>query len=423
MNDKDGKSSLVVNPGFYYGYIVVIAGFVITMVSVGTYYSIGVFFKPMLNDFGWSRAVTSGPISFSMITNGLLVILMGRITDKFGPRLVGIICAVLGGTGYLLMSQITAVWQLYLYYGLFIGAGTTIFLPLLSTVARWFVKSRTVMTGIVVTGGGIGGLYMPLVMNWLISTYNWRTAFIIMGAAVLTVILIASLFLRRHTSGEHQLPERLIENGHQPPQGFTLGESVRTGQFWLTTCSFFCFGYCLNTVMIHLVPHITDTQISSTSAAGILSTLNGMSIVGNVLLGIVADKIGNKRLFIVTFILEGILLFWMLIINQIWAFFVFAALFGLAIGGAIPQESPLVARVFGIRSHGVNLSVISLGHSLGGAAGGLLAGYIFDLSGNYQLVFLVCVLACIIGMLATLIIQPVIGRKVSMPSPTIVSNL
>jgi MFS family permease len=422
MNDKNVKPSPVVKPGFYYGYIVVIAGFVITMVSVGTYYSVGVFFKPMLNDFGWSRAVTSGPISFSMIANGLLVILMGRITDKFGPRLVGIICALLGGTGYLMMSQITEVWQLYLYYGLFIGAGTTIFIPLLSTVARWFVKRRTVMTGIVVTGGGIGGLYMPLVMNWLISTYNWRTALIIMGAAVLTIIFTASLFLRRHISGEYQLPDKLAESGRQPSQGFSLKESVRTRQFWLMVVSFFCFGFCLNTVMIHLVPHITDVQISSAFAAGILSTLNGMSIVGNVLLGIVADKIGNKRLFIGTFILEGVLLFWMLVINQIWMFFAFAALFGLAIGGAIPQESPLVARVFGIHSHGVNLSVISLGHSLGGAAGGLLAGYIFDLSGNYQLVFLVCVLACIIGMLATLIIQPVMERKVSQPNPLIIDN-
>jgi MFS family permease len=116
MSANNTEFSPSIKPRFYYGYVVIIAGFAITMVSVGSFYSIGVFFKPMLDDFGWSRAITSVPISFSMIANGLIVILMGRITDTFGPRLVGIICALLTGTGYIMMSQITDIWQLYLFY-------------------------------------------------------------------------------------------------------------------------------------------------------------------------------------------------------------------------------------------------------------------------------------------------------------------
>ena len=110
------------------------------VVSFATYNSFGIFFTPLSADFGWNRAVTSGAFSLSMFIYGILGIIVGALNDRFGPRVVLTFCGILLGLGYLLMSQISALWQLYLLLGVIIGTGMSgVWVPLLSTVAKWFV--------------------------------------------------------------------------------------------------------------------------------------------------------------------------------------------------------------------------------------------------------------------------------------------
>ena len=157
-------------PRFFYGYIVVIAAFFIMLLMWGIFFTFGVFFKPVLTTFGWTRAVTSGAFSLNWIIQGLLSIVVGRVNDRLGPRIVLTVCGSILGLGYLLMSQISTLWQLYLFYSVLIATGMSgAFVSLASTVARWFVKRRGIMTGIVVAGSGLGGLIAPPVANWLIS--------------------------------------------------------------------------------------------------------------------------------------------------------------------------------------------------------------------------------------------------------------
>ena len=180
-------------PRFFYGYIVVGAALIIMAVMYGAYNSFGIFFKPVLTDFNWTRAVTSGGLSLSWIVHGLLGIIMGRLTDRFGPRVVLTICGFLLGLGYLLMSQIGTVWQLYLFYGVIIGAGMGgSWVPIVSTVARWFVKRRNLMTGIVLSGVSIGTLIGAPVASRLISAYDWRMSYVIVGGIVLVVAVLAA---------------------------------------------------------------------------------------------------------------------------------------------------------------------------------------------------------------------------------------
>jgi MFS family permease len=102
-------------PGFFYGYFIALICFFIMLLAFGTFYGFGVFFKPLATDFGWSRTVTSGAYSLAAFLSGLLAIGMGRLTDRFGPRIVMTFCGFLLGMGYLLMSQVSTVWQLYLF--------------------------------------------------------------------------------------------------------------------------------------------------------------------------------------------------------------------------------------------------------------------------------------------------------------------
>ncbi len=135
------------NPRFFYGYGMVLATFGIMVMAGGIWVSFGVFFEPMLTEFGWTRATLSGAGSLRMFIAALLGIAGGRLTDEFGPRPVVTVCGLFLGLGFFLMSRISTIWQLYLVFGVITGVGMSgLFVPLISTVARWFVKRRGMMT-------------------------------------------------------------------------------------------------------------------------------------------------------------------------------------------------------------------------------------------------------------------------------------
>jgi len=379
------------------------------LVMFGVYYAFGVFFKPMLTEFGWTRATTSGAFSLSWIVSGLLAIVMGRLTDRFGPRLVMTLCGFFLGLGYLLVAQISAVWQLYLFYGVIIGIGMGgSFVPLMSTVARWFVKRRGMMTGIVVTGVGVGSLIAPPVASRLISTYDWRSSYIILGSTVLVVVVLAAQLLRRDPTQVRQVPySENEEQGFKPEtEGFSLKEAVRTKQFWLVSAMLVCFGFCALAIMVHIVAHATELGISAASAANILATIGGMGIIGRVVLGTAADRIGNRQAFIIGFILMSAALFWLMPATEAWMLYLFAAVFGFGYGGCAASESPLVAELFGLSSHGLIMGVIALGFTSGAAIGPFLAGYVFDFAGSYQGAFLACAVTAVVGLILTALLTP-----------------
>ena len=170
MNNQEIHQPPKAEQRFFYGYIIVAVSFFIMLVTFSFHISFGVFFKPLLTEFGWARAMTSGAFSVYMFLHGLLYIVTGRLNDKYGPRILTTACGIVLGLGYLLMSQISAIWQLYLFYGVIIAIGTSgLWVPLMSTVTRWFVKRRGLMTGITVAGIGTGTIIVPPLANWSIS--------------------------------------------------------------------------------------------------------------------------------------------------------------------------------------------------------------------------------------------------------------
>jgi len=265
------------------------------------------------------------------------------------------------------------------------------------------------MTGIVLTGTGIGILIAPPVANQLISTYDWRVSYIILGSVVLVVVVLAAQLLRRDPTQVGQVPygENKEEVGLKgEANALSLREAVSTRQFWLIFSMFLCLGFCVYAVLVHIVPHATDLGISAASAANILATVGGLSIIGRVVLGSAADRIGNRQVFIIGFILMAAALFWLVPATEVWLLYLFAAVFGFAFGGCATAESPLVAVLFGLSSHGLILGVTSLGFSIGAAVGPLVAGYIFDVTASYQVAFLVSATISVIGLILTTLLTP-----------------
>jgi MFS family permease len=405
MNEKEQLK-------FFYGYIVVMASFLILVSMYGTLYSFGVFFKPVLSEFGWTRAMTTGAYSLCFLLSGAVAMATGRLNDRFGPRVIMSCSGLLLGLGYLLMSKISAIWELYLYYGVIVGVGMGGGIaPSLSTVARWFVKKRGLMTGITIAGTGTGTLVTPLIANWLVSIYSWRASFTIIGITVFILIVgLAQLLIRdpgRKGLSPYGSATAVADRSNLDLAGLSLQEAIRTAQFWILFVIYVCAGFFIQIIIVHIVIHATGLGISPGSAASVLSIVGVGSLVGRVMGGGVSDRFGNKPTITVAIILMGAGFIWLLVARELWMLYIFAIIFGLAYGEILCMMSLLPAELFGLRSQGAIIGITIFASTIGGSIGPVVAGRIFDITGSYQIAFMICVAVAIAGLILAIFIRPV----------------
>ncbi len=397
--------------GFYYGYIIVIAAFLTIALGWGTYYSFGVFFEPLLAEFGWTRTLISGAYSVAMLVAGLMAIIAGKLTDQLGSKIVSTACGILLGLGFLLLSQINAAWQFYLLYGIPIAVGISgCWVPMTSTVARWFVRRRGLMTGIVVSGVGFGTVIIAPLASWVIATYGWRPAYITIGIITLVVIVGAAQFIRRDPRQIGQLPygenEAKQENLVPEARDFSYREAIHTRQFWMAAAIYFSYGFSLHTVTVHIIPHAIGLGISAASAANILAAFGAISISGRLIMGSASDRIGIKYSLVFVLGLMLVALLWLQLARELWMLYLFSVVFGFAYGGLSCLQSLTAAKLFGLSSLGVIVGTLSFSFTSGGAVGTVLAGYIFDVTGSYSLAFLICAIIALIGCVLALSLTP-----------------
>ncbi len=400
---------------FFYGYVVVVAGLIAQVFIVGTFNSFGIFFKPLSSEFGWVRATTSTAMSVAALAMGFSGIAVGRLTDKYGPRIVLIACGLFTGVGGLLMSQVSTLWQLYLFWGILVGAGLTgADIPIVTTVARWFVKRRGMMTGITKVGAGIGIMVVPLLASWLISSYGWRNAYTVVGIITLVGVIPMALFFRRDPSQIGELPDGATEvqtaESNTSTCQFSVKEAMGTRQFWAFSAAWVSFMFCMQVVMLHIVPHVTDMGISLTMAATVISVIGGFSILGRLGLPSLSDSLGTKSAYMIAFSLLAISLVWLQVAREAWMFYLFAALYGTAHGASFALLSPMVAGLFGLQSLGTILGVVLFMGTPGGIISPILAGWIFDIIGNYQLAFWICFAFSVVGLIMISLLRPTSSR-------------
>ncbi len=398
-------------PKVFYGYIIVMVAIGIHIVGWGVFSTFGVFFDSFLNEFGWTRATISGAASLAYLALGFNTIIVGRLSDRFGPRIVMTGCGLFLGLGYLLMSRIGAIWQLYLFYGVVVAVGSSGLdvLPL-STVARWFTKRRGIMSGILKVGSGIGILIMPLTASWLILGYGWRTSYLILGSVALAVIIVAAQFLRRDPSQKgltaYGADKANANNSNAEEVGFTLQQAIHLRQLWLLCTMCVLIFFCINTVVIHIVTYGVTMGFPRTSAASILAVLGGVSMIGRIVMGGVGDRISSRLAITICFPIIAVALFWLQIAGELWMLYLFAVVYGFAHGGFFALLAPLVAELFGLKTHGAIFGIVFFSGTAGGSLGSVLVGHIFDITGSYQLGFLICALLAVTSFIIALWLRP-----------------
>lgn len=389
---------------FFYGYIIVFAIFILQMVMFGPRVSFGVFIKPITTEFDWTRALVAGAFSVSTIIQAFSSIFMGWLNDKKGPRFVLTICGILVGSGLMLMFFVNSAWQLYLFYVALIGVGMgSLVAPQMSTITRWFVKRRNTMIAILMAGGGLGGLIGPPLITWLIYNYSWRQAFLFVGIGFFGLVILAAQFLRRDPYKMGQVPygeeSQKREKLSSDITGLSSKQAFKTKKFWFFGIAMFCVGFCLWTVMIHIVPYAIDKGISPETSAMILAAMNGAQPVGSILMGILADRIGSRNTLIICVCLLSAVVFLILPVANPWLIGFFVMIVAVGLGGVSVVQSSITAELFGMKSHGTILGYTVFAFSFGGAIGTYIAGAVFDSTGSYQSVFLlsgVLILAAVI---------------------------
>lgn len=397
---------------YFYGYNIVAAGFMTQAVCIGAMFTYGVFFKELEATFGWSRAMVSGASSLAFLTMGIGGVIAGTLNDRIGPRIILTVSGTFLGLGYMLMSQMTMSWQLYLLYGLLVGIGfSTHDVITLSTVTRWFVRRRGMMSGLVKVGTGGGQLLVPLIAVALITQVGWRHAYQLIGILSLAGLVAAAQLMKRDPQGvglqpDGDGPSDRSDNISVGPKSLTLAKAIRTIPFWNLCIAEFTIFCCLLTTIVHIVPHARDQGLEPTTAAAVLSAIGGVSMLGRIVMGTANDRIGGKRSLIIGFaILIGALI-WLQLAGNAWMLFAFAVMYGFAHGALFTVMSPTVAEFFGTDAHGLIFGMVLFCGTLGGSVGPLLAGYIFDLTGSYRAAFIMMTAMALAGLVLVTLLRP-----------------
>jgi MFS family permease len=397
-------------------YSIAAACFMIQAVGIGVFVTYGVFFNYLLAEFNWSRAVISGASSAAFFLSGVFAMAVGRLSDRFGPRILMSVASVSFGLGFMLMSQVTELWQLYFFYGVLFGIGlSSIDVIALTTTARWFVQSRGLMTGIVKVGTGAGQFSIPFLASILIGLYGWRQTYLIIGSAALVVLFVIAQFIQPRDDNGRCLAFVDSKDQSEIPtresQGLNTAEALKTVQLWILCGANLLLVFSLLTVLVHIVPHAIDLGLSGPAAAGVLSTIGAVSMAGRFASGMAIDRIGSKAIMVICFfILIGALL-WLQIADSQWMLYLFGAVYGLAHGGFFTAISPIVAEIFGIASHGAIFGIVVFSGTTGGSIGPIIAGQIFDVRGSYSMVFTMITLMGLVSFGLMLLLKPIVVRS------------
>jgi len=394
-NDDIGNGRVTSLRGrFFHGWVIVASCTLLLITSSGICYSFSVFFTSLQEEFSWSRTTTSGLFSLYLLLAGMFSIVGGWASDKYGPKVVVLAMGAISGLSLVLTSRGESPWQLYLTYSGLLSLGTgAMYIIVMSTGSRWFFKKRATALGIIGAGAGLGTVIIAPVSAWMISAYNWRDAYLIIGIIAWAVIMPTALLLKKEPSeigaqinGEPISETRELANPTVAEE-FSLRGAVKTRNFWLFFLIWFSYSFCLHMVLSHVVPRAEDLGIALIMAASILSVLTAVSIPSRLVTGFVTDRVGKKTIAVAFALLHAIAMFWLVGADKMWMFYLFAIIYGLAYGGIDPPVAALIGDVFGLYKVGAIMGVLMMAWGVGSAAGPYISGLIFDHTGRYRFAF------------------------------------
>ena len=398
----------------FYGWVVVIAFFIIGITLYGIHFSFGVFFKSIESEFNLTRAATSAILSANMLLAGVFSFFAGWALDRYGPKVVVLLMGIFTGLSLVLTSQVNALWQIFMTYSLLLAMGTgPLYVVPMSAVSRWFDKKRGLALGLSSLGIGLGTVIMAPFATYLITNFDWHTAYLIIGLIAWLIVIPLSRLLKKDPREIGALPDgvkscrqevKSKENSIQLIDS-SLWLVFRKRSFWILVSTWFLFASSVFLVFTHLVPHVTDIGFSAGEAAAVLSLIGMGSIPGRLVMGIASDRIGRKSAIIICTLLQSGAMVWLLWARDLWMFYLFALIFGFAHSGLGPSMAAIIGDTFGLGKIGAIFGLLEVGFGIGAAIGPAIGGLIFDVTGSYSIAFLIVPAAMLLATLFIALIR------------------
>jgi MFS family permease len=379
-------------------------------VAFGLMFSFSVFLVPLLEEFKWSRGLAAGAFSLSAVVQGLLSPAVGALVDRLGPRLVILGGAVVLGLSSMLASQIGALWHLYLTTGVLTAVGVCAagWIATAALLAQWFASRQATMMGLAFSGMGVGVLTVGPLAQWLISTHGWRNAYLALGIGTLVVLVpLAGLGIREAP----RAPSSAAARASDAPGagGVRVRAALATRAFWALFFAYLCTPLAVFTIVTHQVAFAVDHGFPRMFVASIFGLTGFMSIVGRIVFGYAADRIGRALSATISYACTAVGTLALLSIEyspSAIALYAYALLFGLGFGARGPIITAIAAQLFPGRRFGAIYGYLSVGNGLGGAVGPWFAGALFDVTGSYRTPFLIATGFCVAGSICFWLAEP-----------------
>ena len=369
----------------FYGWVIVGAGIVVTCVGFGAMASLSVFLQPMAQAMGWSRTGIATAALLNFLCMGAGAFVWGALSDRFGTRAVVLTGGLLLGLGLVTASRATTLGEFQLLFGVIVGvASGSFYAPMTATTARWFTRHRSLAVALVSAGLSVGSTVMAPLAGWLISSYGWRTAMLVIGDVVWLVIVPTALLVRNAPVAP---PVAGAAAAAAAGPELTVAQALRTPQFAAIALTYFACCATHAGPIFHMVTHVIDQGISAMTAATVLSVAGLASLSGKIVCGLVADRVGAKRVLVAGLALQAVAVSLYLVTRELAGFYGVALVFGFAYGGVMPLYAILVREYFGERTMGATFGAVALTSTLAMALGPVAGGWLYDAFGSYFWMF------------------------------------
>lgn len=414
---------------FEYGWIIVGISFVTLGLVYGVWYAFSVFFVALLKEFGWSRSVGAVAFSICVIVSNIVNPFVGGLVYSIGPKKVIVLGALILGVGLALCSLMQTWWQFYLFFGFIAaaGIGAAGWLPNIMIIQDWFKEKRGLATGIISSGIGIGILVCVPSVQYLIIQLGWRMAYQVLALFIpLIIISLVIAFLKKPPQAPESPPlaisvsskfvrDPLVVDEEWASRSWSIGQAIRTKQFWLLGISFFFGNLVTQSVFTHQVAFFVDHGMDALLASYVVGLIGIISVGGKIVWGGLSDKLGREITYTMGIACSMLSMILLILFSQfpLPAMMYFFSLF-FALGYAVTATHPplITADIFEGPAFGKIFGSVQIFNGAGGAFGAWFAGFVYDVAGSYLPVFVILIIFALFSSLGIWLAAPSKIRRV-----------
>jgi predicted MFS family arabinose efflux permease len=366
----------------YPGWKIVLAGFFGVMVSFAAIvpYTFGLFLKPLTATFGWHREAASAGFSIAALTVAAASPGLGFLLDRFSPRRIILPCIVVFSIAYASLALLTPnLIRFYLTFFIIgmVGNGTA-YIGYSRAISTWFNRRRGFALSIMLAGSALGAMVLPVITQWAITSYGWRSAYVLLGGIAFAVgFPLTAIFVR----------ERPAANQDQDAStnlGEPVGRALRTSSFWIIAATVCLYAISVNGAIAHLSALLTDRGVSTQGAAYSVAIIGATGFVGRILTGIFLDRFFGPRVSQIMLLMTVVGIGLLSVAHTLRAGLVAAALIGFSMGSEGDITPYLLGRYFGLKRFSTLYALTWTTYAVGGALGPILVGRVFDALGSYR---------------------------------------